>query len=654
MPTYASGSKNPKNKTGPRIDLDLVKRVIRENIETLCRNFFPKGKKEGSDWRIGSINGEPGRSLSICLQPDKAGLFQDRAGSGDQGDFIKAVQISCGLTFADACLAIGQAIGVDVQLHQSGSASVPNQSSTKLKPLDWARLYKLSDTDIDELSHWRGLSPKFCRWAATNSFIGRHKLGYWAFPVYNNGTIVGAHLRKDKNDWEYRPSLKSLGIELTPLVIGDLSKAEKTFTDESQWDLFAVLDKLGIQYGEPIVGICTRGAQNGALVAKIEIRGELYLIPQNDQAGQSWLEHVLAAVGCTVKVIVVPPAYHDVDEWLGALSNISEFVEAILQAAEREPKTKATKTERLQLFNSVTLAGADVLAVQIPPKELIVEDWLKAGEVGYVYAYRGTGKSWFILQLCNAVAAAKTLGPWNVVLNCPVLYVDGEMSHQDTTKRIIALGGKIPDNLYILNHEVLFHRGAAVINLATRIDQEIILQICLAKKIKVLVLDNLSCLFVGVGENDADEWDKVKPWLLELRRYGISVLVVHHTGYDQTRMRGTSSREDAASWVLRLDNKKEDFDQPGAHFISRFTKYRGYSRVLDYEWKFEPVGETINVTYDHAGRGEVFLQWVRDGLTRCEDIAKEMGISKGWASKIAAQLLKAGLLRKKGRDYELV
>jgi hypothetical protein len=28
---------------------------------------------------------------------------------------------------------------------------------------------------------------------------------------------------------------------------------------------------------------------------------------------------------------------------------------------------------------------------------------------------------------------------------------------------------------------------------------------------------------------------------------------VHHTGYDLTHMRGTSSREDAASWVMRLD-----------------------------------------------------------------------------------------------------
>jgi Mn-dependent DtxR family transcriptional regulator len=44
----------------------------------------------------------------------------------------------------------------------------------------------------------------------------------------------------------------------------------------------------------------------------------------------------------------------------------------------------------------------------------------------------------------------------------------------------------------------------------------------------------------------------------------------------------------------------------------------------------------------------------RDGLTRAEDIAHEMGVSKGYVSKMAKRAIDAGWLRKKGRDYELV
>ena len=109
-------------------------------------------------------------------------------------------------------------------------------------------------------------------------------------------------------------------------------------------------------------------------------------------------------------------------------------------------------------------------------------------------------------------------------------------------------------------------------NLGNRTHQEIVTQICLNKKIKVLVLDNVGCLFSGVGENEADEWEKILPWLLELRRAGIAVIIVHHSGHDSTRMRGTVKREDSAAWVLRLDDQRQDYSGAGARFISRFKK----------------------------------------------------------------------------------
>ena len=121
-------------------------------------------------------------------------------------------------------------------------------------------------------------------------------------------------------------------------------------------------------------------------------------------------------------------------------------------------------------------------------------------------------------------------------------------------------------------------------------------------------------------------------------------------------MRGTSSREDAASWVIRLDSKKDDYQTQGAKFISRFTKYRGNLPLLDYEWTFAPDPANPNksqIFFEIANRAEVLLQWVRDGLTNCGDIAREMGLSKGRVSQIATQLIKAGKLRKKRNDYEV-
>lgn len=307
--------------------------------------------------------------------------------------------------------------------------------------------------------------------------------------------------------------------------------------------------------------------------------------------------------------------------------------------------------QRVAAFSDSITKGNKLLEVKLPPKKVIIDDWFKEGDLGFIFAYRGAGKTWLTLSLCVALAGGGNCGPWKVLDKWRVLYIDGEMSHDDDKGRLTGLQSLIPDDLYVLNHEVLFHRHELVINLGRVTDQEIVTKICLEKLIKVLVLDNLGCLFSGVGENEADEWEKILPWLLELRRHGISVIIVHHSGHDSTRMRGTVKREDSAAWVLRLDDQRQDYSEAGARFISRFRKLRGNKPAPDYEWQFSPNGKSVLTTFKEADRAEVVLQWVRDGLTHCDQIAREMGLSPGQISKLATRLIKAGQLAKKGREY---
>jgi hypothetical protein len=311
--------------------------------------------------------------------------------------------------------------------------------------------------------------------------------------------------------------------------------------------------------------------------------------------------------------------------------------------------------ERLTAFATATVNGPDLLSIKIPPRQVIISDWYREGDLGFVYAYRGSGKTWFVLALASALANGTKHGPWQVQNVWPVLYVDGEMMYEDNISRTKGLNdGNIPDQLHVLNHEVLYCESGLVMNFASPDDQQIILEVCLAKKIRVLILDNLGCLFTGVGEDKADEWEKVLPWLLSLRRNKISVIVVHHTGHDPSRMRGTIKREDSANWVVRLDDRRDDFSEPGARFISRFRKYRGRDTLFDYEWTFTPAGNQTIITVKEASRADVVLQWVRDGLSSCSDIAREMGLSPGTVSKLATRLIKEGKLTKtKGRGYEV-
>jgi hypothetical protein len=124
-------------------------------------------------------------------------------------------------------------------------------------------------------------------------------------------------------------------------------------------------------------------------------------------------------------------------------------------------------------------------------------------------------------------------------------------------------------------------------NLADPEFQNAILRHCQTYGFNLLCLDNLSTLASGIDENKSIDWEILQPWLLRLRRRLITVLFIHHAGRNN-QMRGSSKREDPASWVLRLEDPKDIGERAGAHFISRFTKWRSKKQPKTYEWKYEP------------------------------------------------------------------
>jgi hypothetical protein len=114
-------------------------------------------------------------------------------------------------------------------------------------------------------------------------------------------------------------------------------------------------------------------------------------------------------------------------------------------------------------------------------------------------------------------------------------------------------------------------------------------------------------------------------------------------------MRGTSRREDAAFWVIRLDEVQSEHRE-GARFLSRFTKDRNSpSEQAAIEWRIATKDGKVEIETHEASSMDVFRQWVEDGLTRAEDIAHEMGVSKGTVSKLAKRaMMPAGWIKKEG------
>lgn len=63
--------------------------ALADRAADVAQHLFPMGKKAGKEWKVGSVDGEAGQSLSICVGGQKAGTWKDFA-SGDGGDLLDA------------------------------------------------------------------------------------------------------------------------------------------------------------------------------------------------------------------------------------------------------------------------------------------------------------------------------------------------------------------------------------------------------------------------------------------------------------------------------------------------------------------------------------------------------------------------------------
>jgi len=73
-----------------RHDAASLARMLADRTEVLVRELLPGGKREGVEWRCGSLAGEKGQSLAVHLFGAKAGVWADFS-SGERGDALDLV-----------------------------------------------------------------------------------------------------------------------------------------------------------------------------------------------------------------------------------------------------------------------------------------------------------------------------------------------------------------------------------------------------------------------------------------------------------------------------------------------------------------------------------------------------------------------------------
>jgi RecA-family ATPase len=324
----------------------------------------------------------------------------------------------------------------------------------------------------------------------------------------------------------------------------------------------------------------------------------------------------------------------------------------VVEFEEPAPPAKA-EASWIEAFAQSILTPSEAANLKMPKRELILGQWFCTGDLGFIYGPRGLGKTWMAMLFARALSEGKPVGPWITAKPCCVMYVDGEMAYDANFERAHQLMPMETENFHLLHHEAVFHSTGRALNLTSMEAQSALTDECVKRGVKVLFLDNLSCLFT-LKENDSDDWgERVLPWLLDLRRRGIAVVFVAHAGRNGL-MRGTSKREDSAFWSIKLTSSAETEARKGATFIASFDKNRN---TVDEDapsllWRFTPQADgSVLPTYQSCALLDVFISLVDGGLTRCSDIAEDMGVTKGFVSKLAKRAVAAGRINVNGREY---
>lgn len=75
----------------PLIEAGELKQMLAGRILSLCQELLPNGVKEGHEYRVGGLDGSPGRSLGIHVgNGPRAGVWSDFA-SGERGDALDLI-----------------------------------------------------------------------------------------------------------------------------------------------------------------------------------------------------------------------------------------------------------------------------------------------------------------------------------------------------------------------------------------------------------------------------------------------------------------------------------------------------------------------------------------------------------------------------------
>jgi putative DNA primase/helicase len=289
-----------------------------------------------------------------------------------------------------------------------------------------------------------------------------------------------------------------------------------------------------------------------------------------------------------------------------------------------------------QLADYKILDVQSFLEQQVSERMIYLDPLVRKEGIVMVTGYSGVGKTMFTLGLCKSLVSGEALGNWEVRNRAKVLYVDGELPAYLLQERV--RGFSINEGFFVLasslNLDMTFSLGSE--RFRERIKQELI-----EKEFGVCVFDNLSSLTPRLDENSKRDWDPINQYLLDLRRYGITVITVHHTTKNKKEQRGTSGRIDNIDVWCNLERN----ENTGILTVT-FNKWRyepndllKHNTFKMNNYDFVLVGQPVRMTE----KKKKILEMLSQDIPQAE-ISRELDVSQPYISKLKSHYQQENLI----------
>lgn len=289
----------------------------------------------------------------------------------------------------------------------------------------------------------------------------------------------------------------------------------------------------------------------------------------------------------------------------------------------------------------VSLDMGEFLSMSIPERGYLLSPILPVQGIGILYAPRGIGKTFAALSIAVAVASGGAVFNWRAPMPKKTLYVDGEMPATSMQTRLAALvnGMSVPPhtlkNMALITPDL---QPCPMPDVSTANGQAMLEPFL--KGVDMVVLDNIATLCRTGKENESQSWQTMQAWLLDLRRRGMTVLLIHHAGKSGDQ-RGTSAREDIMDTVISLRRPREYSMAEGARFEVHLTKARGIlgDDAKPFEANLVTEGNALHWQVRELEDVELdeLKRLLREGYS-IRDCAEEMGKSKGAIQRLKKKL----------------